>query len=241
MTYDEKQMAYLTGIPVTIKGGLKIYSVPLRDIWNYGYNKYIAIVSAICIEKDELGGLFPDINTNDINALDFIIANIIYNKNDGKNFKAVMSMLLHGDVICNIEKNRIDIGSSSITRDNIEEFQEIVRDRNLISVEETHENPANEKARRILERSRELKKRRRSADGNDNGMTFADIISITSAKFGKAISEIGEYDIWQLNDQLARLKTFDDYEVGYQALLHGAKKEDVDLKHWIDKNINLFE
>ena len=44
-----------------------------------------------------------------------------------------------------------------------------------------------------------------------------------------------KYDIYQFNDQFNRLKIMDDYEVNVQALLHGAKKENVNLTHWITK------
>ena len=32
----------------------------------------------------------------------------------------------------------------------------------------------------------------------------------------------------------------DDYKVGVESLVHGAKKEDVDLTYWIGANINLL-
>ena len=47
--------------------------------------------------------------------------------------------------------------------------------------------------------------------------------------------DIMQYDLYQFNDQFNRLKIMDDYEVSVQALLHGAKKEDVNLTHWITK------
>lgn len=241
MISANRQMMYLTGIPVSISGNVKIYSVPLKEIWEYGYEHYISIVSAICIQKNELKSLFPDIESDELSSIDFIIANIIYNKKDSKSFYEVMEMLTHEKINCDIEKRIIKIGEGILSKDNIDEFQEVVKDRNLMNVEESHENPSNDKARQILERSRELKRKRKQYDESDSGITFSDIISIVAAKMRMPISEIGKYDIWQINDQLARFKMFDDYEVGYQALLHGAKKEDVDLNHWIGKNINLFE
>lgn len=241
VTSEHRQMMYLTGIPIPISGKIKIYSVPLKEIWEFGYERYISIISAICIQKDELKSLFPDIESDDLSPIDFIIANIIYNKKDSKSFYDVIKMLTHEKIDCDIEKRMIRIGDGTLSQSNIGEFQEIVKDRNLMNVEESHENPSNDKARQILERSRELRRKRKQYDDDDSGITFADIISIMAAKMEKSISEIGDYDIWQINDQLARLKAFDDYEVGYQALLHGAKKEDVDLNHWIGKNINLFE
>jgi len=44
-----------------------------------------------------------------------------------------------------------------------------------------------------------------------------------------------------LNDMLGRFKIFDDYETNINALLHGAKKEDIDLTHWISGNKGLFQ
>ena len=65
--------------------------------------------------------------------------------------------------------------------------------------------------------------------------TLADLVSILASGFGLTMADVMKYDIYQFNDQFNRLKIMDDYEVNVQALLHGAKKENVNLTHWITK------
>ena len=69
----------------------------------------------------------------------------------------------------------------------------------------------------------------------ESAITLADLVSILASGFGLTMAEGMKYDIYQFNDQFNRLKIMDDYEVNVQALLHGAKKENVNLTHWITK------
>ena len=61
------------------------------------------------------------------------------------------------------------------------------------------------------------------------------MVSILASGFGMTLQEVMGYDLYQFNDQFNRLKIMDDYEVSVQALLHGAKKEDINFTHWLTK------
>ena len=93
--------------------------------------------------------------------------------------------------------------------------------------------------RQVLEDERKeerLKRRKaKSLDDDESAITLSDLVSILASGFGMTLQEVMGYDLYQFNDQFNRLKIMDDYEVSVQALLHGAKKEDINFTHWLTK------
>ena len=47
-----------------------------------------------------------------------------------------------------------------------------------------------------------------------------------------SINEVMEYSIYQLSSQFQRLMAKENYYVNILALIHGASKNNIDLKHW---------
>ena len=80
-----------------------------------------------------------------------------------------------------------------------------------------------------------MKRRKAKEPDEDSAITLADLVSILASGLGMSMDLVMDYDLYQFNDQFNRLKIIDDYEVSVQALLHGAKKENVNLTHWITK------
>ena len=80
-----------------------------------------------------------------------------------------------------------------------------------------------------------MKRRKAKEPDEDSAITLADLVSILASGLGMSMDLVMDYDLYQFNDQFNRLKIMDDYEVSVQALLHGAKKENVNLTHWITK------
>ena len=65
---------------------------------------------------------------------------------------------------------------------------------------------------------------------------MADLISIFAEAEKMPPQDVyRNYDVYQFNDQFNRLKIMDEYHVNIQALIAGAKSEDVKLQHWISK------
>jgi hypothetical protein len=134
------------------------------------------------------------------------------------------------------KQNIVEINSS-----NFLDIQEIIRKRNGIdesaNEDEDKENPADEKAKQWLEKKKRLdekiKKLKKQSD--DESLTIGDLVSILAGGMKLPLSTVMEYDMYQFNDQFNRLRIFDDYQVNIQALLHGAKSEDINIQHWISK------
>lgn len=135
-----------------------------------------------------------------------------------------------------------DEGIKVLNDRNYDEFRLILKERNcLIDLNETEDadNPANEMARKLLEKQKMLRekvKRAKQAKGDDEGLTMADLISIFAEAEHIPLQDVYDnYDVYQFNNQFNRLKIMDDFHVNIQALLAGAKSEEVKLQHWLSK------
>ena len=106
---------------------------------------------------------------------------------------------------------------------------------NCINDESSDENPSNEKARMILEKRR--KARNKLIKNNQvNTLHIPEIVNIVSVGMNLPISEVMQYSIYQLICEFNRLISKENYETSISALIHGANKNDLDLKHWAEKN-----
>ena len=216
--------------------GVPVYPVSLRQIAKIGYQHYSRILGYLCITREKIKELFDD--QYDVDTVTFLLS-----VSQSEELKADLISIF--ELVCgqipefDIENKCIRIGEAVINDETIRSFQDIVRARNgLIEMsEEADENPANERARQLLELRRKLRKKVRDRKVQSDGgeLSMADLVSILAAGLHLTIFDVMEYDLYQFNDQFHRLKIFDDYQVSVQSLLHGAKKEDVNLKHWLTK------
>jgi hypothetical protein len=62
-----------------------------------------------------------------------------------------------------------------------------------------------------------------------------DLISIYAEAEHVNLEDIFQYDLYQFNNQFNRMKIFKDYEVNIQALLAGAKSDEIEFQHWLSK------
>lgn len=127
-----------------------------------------------------------------------------------------------------------------LNESNYNQFRNILKQRNCFADADDFqgENPANEMAAKLLEKKRMLKEKLRKAQKaqGEDGVTMADLISIFAEAEKMPLQDVyRNYDVYQFNNQFNRLKIMDDYHVNIQALIAGAKQEDVKLQHWISK------
>jgi hypothetical protein len=67
-------------------------------------------------------------------------------------------------------------------------------------------------------------------------VSFGDLVSVLAAN-GNNLNIINIWDLtmYQFNNQFARMQMIEDYDLNIRSLLAGAKKEDIQLKHYIRK------
>ena len=120
-------------------------------------------------------------------------------------------------------------------------FRSILKKRNCLeNIEEEADNPANEMARRLLEKRKKTREKLTKVKANQNGesddpLTIVDLMSIFAEAEHMKLEDVFKYDVYQFNNQFNRMKIFKDYDVNIQALLAGAKSEDIELQHWLSK------
>ncbi len=218
--------------------GVPIYPVSLREIAKIGYRRYSTELRILCLTESDVQALSgKDISNRGI--FSFLVTSAIKDKDTMQAFLFLLSKITHSKVVFLSNKMCFSGGFFEITKDNFSDVQEIIRLRNGLQYndDDEDENPDNEAARRVLQRRKEerLKRRKAKISDEDSEITLEDLISILSSGLGLLMDSVLEYDLYQFNDQFNRLKIMDDYQVNIQALLHGAKKEDINLVHWITK------
>lgn len=222
-------------------GKIPIHKIELSVISDFGYTRFLETIQTICVDESRITGEIKD-QFPDFNTYSFMIAAMLTDERIKKNVLELLSLICKTDVVLNLESYVFIVGDAELNSENFDDFRKIVKIRNLIDVnssEEFEENPSNEKARQLLARSRELKRREKektAADGDGDGLTLNDLISIFASYMKIPVDDVkNKYDMYQFNNQFSRIKVYDDYITSIQALLHGAKSEDIKLTHWISK------
>lgn len=237
----ERDLLYNSNDPVYV-GGAPIYPVTIRDIRRMGYAHYKTLLGIICLTSNDIKAILKESSEDAGVPLYFLISILEYNENQRADILEAFRMVCHEDPSWNFDTMEIYAGGGVLTSENFTEFQTVVKERNKVPGDASDdENPADEYTRRLLAKSRAIEEKKAKQRGDDEGVTLADLISICAAKLQVHPDCIGDYDMYQLNDVLGRFKIFDDYETNINALLHGAKKEDIDLQHWISGNQSLFK
>lgn len=219
-------------------GKVPIYPISLQTIARIGYKKYSAEIRFLCATPIDVQAMTGE-DISEIGVYRYLVQNAIKDPKVMEIMIFWFSQITHSSITFSAKKMCFIGNSFLISKENFDEIQAIIKMRNgLQDLYEEDENPDNEAARRVLQRRKEERLKRRKAKSTDedgSAITLADLVSILASGHGMLMDTVMEYDLYQFNDQFNRLKIMDDYEVSVQALLHGAKKENVNLTHWITK------
>lgn len=239
----DKELIYITGKPVFLNG-VPICSITINDIAEMGYSNYRYLLSYICASIDDIVKDNDDKYDNS-HVYAFLLygyLNDIEKHKGDKSYETAfvraIKMICHtNNVSYDAQNEAFRIDDGVLNNDNFLDFQMIVKERNGISqLNEDIDNPANAKAAALLAKKKALKKKVDKAKNQDSdGITLADLISITASGLQLPISVVSQYDMYQFNDQFNRLRIFKDYDVNVQALLAGADSNSIKLQHWISK------
>lgn len=239
-------------------GDIPTYKVTLGEMADNGFNTMQSVISILTMDDAKASQLFS-IEIENPSTFIFIYYRIlqeyqklkqgIVGKDDMETLLCFtiprfLSLFFKKPVEFN-EKYGFVIGEDDnfhvLNDKNYDEFRIILKERNcLINLDnmDEYENPANEMARKLLEKQKMLRekvaKAKRSKD--ESNLNMADLISIFAEAEHMPLQDVYDnYDVYQFNNQFNRLKIMDDFHVNIQALLAGAKKEDVKLQHWLSK------
>lgn len=251
------ELNFLEGNPIEIDNGLYVHKVSFSTInkKNIGYHTYNRIINMLCLTNDNIKDF---VIGDDIDVYTFLVLYTIQSiEEKRKNMSlinndryfvdeliSVLQVLFNDTVFLDINTGIFYVGENetSLNKNNFYQFQSIIKKRNCLeNIEEEIDNPDNEMARSLLERRKKAReklaraKARQNEDDDVESLTIADLISIYAQAEHMKLEDVFQYDIYQFNNQFNRMKIFKDYDVNIQALIAGAKSEDIELQHWLSK------
>ncbi|MDD5021757.1 MAG: hypothetical protein PHR82_06425 [Endomicrobiaceae bacterium] len=242
MDKRDMELKLLSDKPIMV-GSIPVYPISIDEIASIGYLRYNSELRILCLTNDDIK-LLAGKDIGQIGVFHYLVGNALNDKEILDMMIFWFSIVTHKEIVFSKNTLTFDLqdGSGlSINSDNFDEIQTIIRCRNgLMDYEEEVDNPENDAARRVLARRKEERMKRKknrsaSEDSDGDDINLSDLVSILASGLHLPISEIMAYDLYQFNNQFNRLKIMDDYEVSVQALLHGAKKNDIHFTHWITK------
>jgi len=235
-TLNDLSLIFCTNEPAYVDG-VPIYPIPIKKIAELGYKRFRSGMSLLCMTADDVN----EIASNDISKYGvfmYLVCTAIKAPEMMETLIFWLSQLTHSQITFSRSELCFTNGDFKINKNNFEDIQTIIRIRNgFQDINAEEENPDNEAARRVLQRRKEerIKRNRVNQEDNESDITLADLVSILASGQGMLMDTVMEYDLYQFNDQFNRLRIMDDYNDRVKALLHGAKREDVNLTHWITK------
>lgn len=232
------------------------YKVSLQDMADYGFGKMQEIIALMASDDDTASKLLSNINDT-VSTFFVLMIGLIQELRQVENqdekrettlYNAVLKFLslFFRREVCFDERTGFIVKDDSgnvlfiLNENNYSQFRSILKQRNcLAGIDDVEDdNPANEMVAKLLAKKRKYKEKLRKANKaqDEDGISMADLISIFAEAEKMPLQDVyRNYDVYQFNNQFNRLKIMDDYHVNIQALIAGAKSEDVKLQHWISK------
>lgn len=255
LTREDLEHKLLSGCEICIDN-CPTYKVTLQDMADYGFGKMQEVVALMASDDTSASKLLSNIDGT-VSTFYVLIIGIIQELRQVANNEEkcettlydtvlrFLSLFFRRDVYFDenigfVVKDDFDNILFVLNENNYNQFRDILKQRNCFADigDFQDENPANEMAAKLLEKKRMLKEKLRKAQKvqGEDSISMADLISIFAEAEKMPIQDVyRNYDVYQFNNQFNRLRIMDDYHINIQALIAGAKSEDVKLQHWISK------
>lgn len=225
---EDLKLKILANEPIPLDD-IFIYPISIKQIAKFGYKQYNQGLKILCISKQEIKDLIGE----EISPFEFLRVNMIFDPSIEKILSKLLSLICKNKVIFSDEKQAFIVGKGLFDKNNFDKFVDIVREQNCIIAGNIDEKPFNEKAKLILEKRRKARNKLMKNSHAEENLSIYDLVNIVSVGMNLSINEVMEYSIYQLSSQFQRIMAKENYYVNILALIHGASKSNIDLKHWI--------
>lgn len=240
MSVDELQLLY--GFPIEI-GDIAVEPLTMKDIMKLKEPTYWKYVNMLTLNKDSF-----EVVDEEITIFDLVFTFCLKEDDFRDIFLKSLSCFLREEIKLHANNDNYffyienEEKCSFITRYNYEDIIEVIKLQNCLVKKEDDsdkDNPADEKARQILERqkrARELLAKAKKSNDEGEPLTLSDLVSILASN-GNGITPFNVWDLhfYMFNNQFNRMRMLEEYDVSIRSLLAGAKSEEVNLKHWMSK------
>lgn len=239
------ELKLLKGSPIYV-GDIAVYPLTIGEITDLGLDKYNLYLNLINIDKERIEIIDEEINNFDV-VCQFCFHNI--DIGEGNNFKELfleaMKLFLRNEVNFIADEQFVgfivgDIENYHVINDtNYDQIIEVIKQQNcLVKNEEDDCNPADEKARELLEKRKKARQLLAKAKNNDDDtpLTLADLVSILIAN-GNGVTPFNVWDMnfYLFNNQFSRMKMLEEFNINIRSLLAGADPKNIDMQHWMSK------
>lgn len=226
---QDLKLKLILGLPIEIDK-IRIHSVKVKEIAEFGYLKYNQTLKIISADNFEIKKI---LNTNEsISPFEFVVISVISSMEIRILIEDFFTLIFGEKTEFSEDKLCFNVGKNELNKDDFDEIVNIICKRNgATKSQKDLGKPSNEKARKILER-RNLARSKLKKSG-ENGFDIADLISFLSVYFDT--STLLNLDIYQLIDRFLRIIKKENYDISVNSLIHGANKSDLDLKHWSEQ------
>ena len=226
---QDLKLKLILGLPIEIDK-IKIHSVKVKEIAEFGYLKYNQALKIISADSFEIKKI---LNTDeDILPFEFVVISVMSDVQIRILIEDLFTLIFKEKTEFSEEQLCFNVGKHELNKDDFDEIVNIICKRNGATKNEKDlGKPSNEKARKILER-RNLARSKLKKSG-ENGIDLADIISFLSVYFDTSV--LLNLDIYQIKNRFMRIIKKENYDISVNSLIHGANKSDLNLKHWSEK------
>ena len=226
---QDLKLKLILGLPIEINR-VKIHSVKVREIAEFGYLKYNQALKIISADSFEIKRILD--SKENISPFEFVVISVMSNVQIRILIEDLFTLIFKEKTEFSEEKLCFNVGKHELNKDIFDEIVNIICKRNGANKNQKDlGKPSNEKARKILEK-RNLARSKLKKIG-ENGFDLADLVSFLSVYFDT--STLLNLDIYQLTDRFMRIIKKENYDISVNSLIHGANKSDLDLKHWSEK------
>ena len=196
---QDLKLKLILGLPIEINK-IKIHSVKVKDIAEFGYLKYNQALKIISADNFEIKKI---LNTDEnISPFEFLVISVISSIEIRTLIEDLFTLIFRENTEFSEKKLCFNVGKHELSKDNFDEMANIICKRNgILKNEKDLGKPSNEKARKILEK-RNLARSKLKRSG-ENGFDLADLISFLSVYFDT--STLLNLDIYQLTDRFMRI------------------------------------
>ena len=223
---QDLKLKLILGLPIEINK-IKIHSVKVKEIAEFGYLRYNQALKIISADSFEIKRILD--SKENISQFEFVVISVMSDVRIRSLIEDLFTLVFREKTKFSEDKLCFNVGNHELNKDNFDEIVNIISKRNGVTKSgKDLGKPSNEKARKILERRNLARSKLKKS--SENGFDLAELISFLSVYFDT--SKLLNLDIYQLTDRFTRIIKKENYDISVNSLIHGANKSDLDLKHW---------
>lgn len=225
---ESVKLKLLAGVPLIVED-IVIKPLTLYEIAEIGYENYNSYLMNLVADVSDFK--IPNVDLTNYDYYDILVNNMLYGDENYRSFiYEALRIFLKEDYLFNCETLVFESKLHIIDRNKFNNIKNVLMSQNCVEKKEKLKM-ANSHAEQILQK---MLKGRQQIGGN-NTINFDDLVSTLAAnQTGLNIKTIWELTMFQFNNQFSRMQMIEDYDINIRQLLAGAKKEDIQLRHYIN-------